>query len=153
MERPQTSHNKYPPFPDDIDAAPLVSISLRKLEANDAAEADRLFEASKALGFFYLDMYDSELGHRVIRGSEGLNELQERWWALPNSEKDKYGRPHLHDFFAYRYGEVPGVLDANGDPIRNQNYNVSTRLWPSLTAYRFAKTMSSASRSAWRATR
>lgn len=123
--RPQTSHATLPPFPDDIDAAPLFSISLGKLQVGDDAEAERLFEASKALGFFYLDMFDPELGEKIICGAEAVNALQDRWWALPNSEKDKYGRPHLHDFFAYRYGELPGVLDANGDPVRNQNYNVS----------------------------
>lgn len=128
MPRPETSHHTLPPFPDDIDVAPLLSISLRKLEANDERESKRFFQACKDLGFFYLDMFDSDLGERIIRGAEGVNAVQQRWLKLSNAEKDKYGRPVLHDFFAYRFGEVPGQFDANGDPLRIENYNAS--IWP-----------------------
>lgn len=122
---PATSHHTLPAFPDDIPTAPLLTIKLAKLEAGDADEAARFFQACQDLGFFYMDMLGSELGERVVSLAEDVNALQERWWALPNAEKDKYGRPHLHEFFAYRYGEVAGQHDANGDLLRNQNYNVS----------------------------
>lgn len=119
-----TSHHTLPPFPDDIDTAPLLTIHLNKLEAGNADESARFFAACKDLGFFYLDMVGSPLGERVVSLAEDVNALQERWWALPNEVKDRYGRPHLHEFFAYRYGEVTGQYDANGEPLRNQNYNV-----------------------------
>lgn len=122
---PSTSHHKLPPFPDGIPTAPLLTIHLEKLEAGDADESSRFFQACKDLGFFYLDMWGSSLGERVVGLAEDVNALQERWWELPNDVKDQYGRPHLHEFFAYRYGEVTGQYDANGELVRNQNYNVS----------------------------
>lgn len=121
-----TSHYTLPPFPSNLQTAPLVSISLAKLEAHDAGEHDALFAAAKDLGFFYMEMAGSPLGERIVCGAEGVNALQNRWWALPDDEKDRYGRPHLHDFFAYRYGEVNGT---NG-PGRNSNYNVGTSASP-----------------------
>lgn len=123
---PSTSHHTLPPFPDDIPTAPLLTIHLSKLEAGDEDESSRFFQACKDLGFFYLDMFGSALGERVVSLAEDVNALQERWWALPNDVKDQYGRPHLHEFFAYRYGEVTGQYDANGELVRNQNYNVSS---------------------------
>lgn len=124
---PSTSHHTLPPFPDDIPTAPLLTIHLSKLEAGDESESSRFFQACKDLGFFYLDMFGSALGERVVSLAEDVNALQNRWWALPNDVKDQYGRPHLHEFFAYRYGEVTGQYDANGELVRNQNYNVSCK--------------------------
>ena len=119
-----TSHHSLPPFPeDDVKTAPLVSVSLAKLEANDKDASDAFFKACKDLGFFYLDMVGSTLGECIVREAEELNKVQKEFFKLPNEVKDVYGRPHLHPFYAYRYSEA-SVKDENGVPLRNQNYNV-----------------------------
>ncbi len=58
---PATSHHQYPPFADGVTTAPLVSISLASLEADDASESAAFFKASRELGFFYMDMNGSAL--------------------------------------------------------------------------------------------
>jgi isopenicillin N synthase-like dioxygenase len=121
-----TSHHSLPPFPSDVETAPLVSISLAKLEAGDTGESAAFFEACKRLGFFYLDMIGSSLGETIVSEAEELNMVQKEFFKLPNSVKDVYGRPHLHPFYAYRYNEVPST-DGSSPPLRNfENYNVST---------------------------
>lgn len=137
---PQTSHATLPPFPTDITTAPLVSINLARLEAHDPAESTALFDACKNLGFFYLDMFGSALGEQIVAEAEQVNSVQNEFWAMPNSELDKYGRDKVHDFFAYRFGET-GEKGPDGVPLRNQNYNVSC-LFDTHTNSRSARTMS-----------
>lgn len=90
-----TSHHTLPPFPNDVKTAPLVSISLTKLEAGDPAESSAFFRACKQLGFFYLEMTGSTLGESIVREAEQLNEVQKEFFKLPNKVKDVYGRPHV----------------------------------------------------------
>ena len=58
---PATCHHLYPPFAENVPTAPLVSLSLARLESNDATESDAFFEACQKLGFFYLNMEGSIL--------------------------------------------------------------------------------------------
>ncbi|KZO93877.1 Clavaminate synthase-like protein [Calocera viscosa TUFC12733] len=118
----QTSHNKYPPFPSDITTAPLVSISLAKLEAGDKAESDAFYEACKNLGFFYLDMSGSTLGERIVDGAEKLHKVQQEFFKLPNELKEKYGT-NMDKFYAYRFFPLT-IRDPNGEPLRGENYNM-----------------------------
>lgn len=119
-----TSHHLLPPFAEGIKTAPLVSVSFAKLEAGDKGASDAFFKACKELGFFYLDMFGSELGETIVAEAEKLNTLQQGFFKLPNEVKDKYGRPNLHPFYAYRYSEV-NVKGEDGVPLRSENYNVS----------------------------
>ncbi|GMK57926.1 hypothetical protein CspeluHIS016_0407600 [Cutaneotrichosporon spelunceum] len=120
---PQTLHATLPPFPSDLPTAPLVSVSLAALEAGDPAAEDALWAACQDLGFFYLDMFGSAAGERIVAQAEAINKVQNQFWALGNDELDKYSRDRVHEFFAYRYGE-PGGVDANGVKQRNANYNI-----------------------------
>ncbi|KAK8865567.1 hypothetical protein IAR55_000711 [Kwoniella newhampshirensis] len=116
-----TSHHALPPFPDNVTSAPLVSVSLAKLEAGDEGASKAFFTACKELGFFYLDMLGSTLGEKIVAEAEELNKVQAEFFKLPNEVKDIYGRPHLHPFYAYRFGEGE---DFDGKAIRNENYNL-----------------------------
>lgn len=126
--QPLTSHHLLPQFPEDIKTAPLVSVSFRDLERSDTNASAALFKACKELGFFYLDLFGSELGGKIIKEAEILNTLQRKFFELPNEVKDTYGRPHLHPFYAYRYSELD-VKDKYGVPLRSENYNVSIPIW------------------------
>lgn len=120
---PTTSHHLYPPFAEGVVTAPLVSISLAKLEAGDTAESQAFFKASKELGFFYMDMQGSPLGEKLVSGAEQLNSVQQEFAKLPNEEKDRFAREKLDPFFGYRVFNE----EKNGDGTarRDENYNVS----------------------------
>jgi isopenicillin N synthase-like dioxygenase len=119
-----TSHAALPPFDNTLETAPLVSISLAKLEAHDAPTETALFQACRDLGFFYLDMLGSTLGEQIVKDAEALNQLQTKFFALPNAEKDEYGRDKIDPLYSYRYRELDD-LDEDGQPGRVESYNVS----------------------------
>jgi isopenicillin N synthase-like dioxygenase len=118
-----TSHHQYPPFADGLTTAPLVSISLSKLEADDAAESRTFFKASKELGFFYLSMEGSALGEKLVSQAEQLHIVQKEFHSLPDQEKDKVAREKIDPFFGYRLLGKTELED--GTVQRNENYNVN----------------------------
>lgn len=120
--RPKTSHHEYPPFAEDIETAPLVSISLSKLENNDPKESTAFFEACKGLGFFYLDTSGSSLGDHLVSEAEELLQLQKHFFARPNEEKEQYAREKIDAFFGYRHG-LTKVKGDDGEFKRNETYN------------------------------
>ncbi|KAH8812530.1 hypothetical protein F5884DRAFT_855827 [Xylogone sp. PMI_703] len=119
---PKTSHDQYPPFAEGITTAPLVSISLSKLEEYDAGESQAFFKASKELGFFYLNMEGSTLGEKIVSGAEELHRVQQQFHALPNEEKEEFLRQKLDPFFGYRI--LHEGKDESGVTIRDENYNM-----------------------------
>ena len=48
------------------ETVPLLRLSLRKLQDFDPVETERFFEASKDLGFFYLDFEGADNGSEVL---------------------------------------------------------------------------------------
>ena len=119
-----TSHHLHPPFPKDVKTAPLVSISLVKLEteAGDNAESKAFFKASKELGFFYLNMEGSALGEKIVAEAEELNRVQQGFSELPDEEKDQFAREKLDAFFGYR---ILHERNDSGITKRDEDYNVS----------------------------
>ena len=120
-----TTHHLYPPFASDITTAPLVSISLTKLEAGDETESKAFYEAAKNLGFFYLKLEGSDLGERLVDGAEKLHVIQREFFKRPNEEKEEFAREKIDPFFGYRKAELPQFLNEDGTPKRNETYNVS----------------------------
>jgi isopenicillin N synthase-like dioxygenase len=122
-----TTHHTLPPFPMDIPTAPLVSISLSKLENHNLEESTSFYKACRDLGFFYLDLNGSSLGESIVTEAEELNVVQKEFFNLPNDVKDLYGRPTLDPFYCYRYDEL--MVGEDGRTVRGfQNYNVRIRL-------------------------
>ena len=87
---PVLSYEDLPPFPDNVPLVPLYRVSLDKLLANDEDEHARLFEACKTLGFFYLELGDSEYGRALRDGSEDLLRLAQKAHALPQEVKEAH---------------------------------------------------------------
>ncbi|KAF2643106.1 Clavaminate synthase-like protein [Massarina eburnea CBS 473.64] len=114
----------YSSFPDDVPTAPLVTISLQKLVAEDGKEKERLFEASKSLGFFYLDMQECDHGKTLLSGSEEMFDLMERFYELPVEEKLKYDFAAEGKYFGY-IGLGAEVVDGKGTREKNEKYNIS----------------------------
>ncbi|KAJ7780376.1 hypothetical protein B0H14DRAFT_3894052 [Mycena olivaceomarginata] len=120
---PATCHHLYPPFPSDIPTAPLVSISLAKLESGEEEESNAFFEACKNLGFFYMNTEGSELGDNLIFEAEQLHGVQQEFFKRPNEEKEEYARGKIDPFFGYRHVELK-IKDQDGRPKRNETYNM-----------------------------
>lgn len=67
-----------------------AKISLARLIANDAAEADRLLLACRELGGFYLDLTAADLGEDVMSDADRLFGLGRDVFNLPEDEKREY---------------------------------------------------------------
>ncbi|KAJ5980592.1 hypothetical protein N7481_007890 [Penicillium waksmanii] len=113
-----------PPFPDDVATAPLLRLSLGKLLAGDLAEYERLFEASVDIGFFYLDLQDSEQGESLLDDADDLFRVGESLFELPLEEKVLYDFSKQNSYFGYK-GQGVSVVDKDGNLDRNEFYNVS----------------------------
>lgn len=121
-----------PPFPDDVPTAPLLRLSLGKLLAGDKAELERLYEASVDIGFFYLDLQDSEHGTSLLADADGLFQVGERLFELSLEEKKKYDFGAQNSYFGYK-GQGVAVVDNQGNLDRIEFYNVSVRCTPKST--------------------
>lgn len=110
------------PFPDDIPIAPLLRLSLSKLR-NDPAESDRLFSASKDLGFFYLDLNGDKEGEALLEEAEQFFELGPKLYDLGREELQKYDYKALGSYMGYK-GSGSAVVDEKGNLDRNEFYNV-----------------------------
>lgn len=91
-ESTEFTPDQYPDFPDgdEFPTVPLETISLEKLLSQDATEEDRVFEACKGRGFFYLDLAGPESGETILKGSGDICRVGEQVMALPLDEKMKY---------------------------------------------------------------
>lgn len=113
-----------PPFPTDIPTAPLIRVSLSKLQNNDKVESERLFAASKDLGFFYLDLRDDELlGKEMLSQADQLFHVGEELFSLGREELSKYDYRPQGSYFGYK-GIQTAVTDAKGTLDWNEFYNV-----------------------------
>lgn len=145
-----TSHHSYPPFASNVETAPLVSISLEKLESGDHDESLSFFKACRELGFFYLNMNGSLLGESLVQEAETLHALGKNFFELPREDKDRFRREVIDPFFAYRPYDTAFTGD-DGLPKRNESYNVSPRrgvaegryvkmiYWETVTHYPFTR--------------
>jgi isopenicillin N synthase-like dioxygenase len=67
-----------PPFPEDVPTAPLLRISLSKLTQGNSSEIDRLWQACRELGFFYLDLREPSPNRKSIPKPSSANDLIEK---------------------------------------------------------------------------
>jgi isopenicillin N synthase-like dioxygenase len=118
-----TKDELFASFPSDVPTAPLVTISLKKLVSGDKQEKDRLFEASKSLGFFYLDLREYVDGEALLGGLDEMFDLNEKFYQLPLKEKIKYDFAAKGMYFGYK-GMGAEVIDGKGTKDKNEIYNV-----------------------------
>ncbi|KZT53565.1 oxidoreductase [Calocera cornea HHB12733] len=123
---PVPTFTDIPPFPEDLKTAPLVTISLSRLLANDPAEAAALFQAGKNLGFFYLSLLGCPEGEELYEDAQALLQLEKDFFSLPDSEKaiaDRDNIPESDGFYGYkRMGTL--VMDKLGTRDRHEAYNL-----------------------------
>ena len=79
------------PFPTDVPIAPVPQVSLSKLQAGDATECKKVFEACKNEGFFHLDLTTSpDLGQPLLSCAEKLYPKASEFADMPLSTKFEY---------------------------------------------------------------
>ena len=80
----------YPPFPasPEFKTVNLETISLVKLLAEDAKEQDRVFEACKTRGFFYLELGGCERGETRWWRADEVCHMSEDFFKLPLADKE-----------------------------------------------------------------
>jgi hypothetical protein len=82
---------EYPPFPSspEFKTVDLQTISLKKLLSEDATEQERVFEACKTRGFFYLELGGCESGETILKGADDICRMAEEVFKLPMEVKEE----------------------------------------------------------------
>ncbi|WEW56986.1 hypothetical protein PRK78_002445 [Emydomyces testavorans] len=89
---------------------PVFRISLAKLLSNDEAELQRLLNASRELGAFYLDLQRTDLGKNILKDVDKMFLLGERLFGLSAHEKEKYNMDKFGGYYGYK-GYFNRMLD------------------------------------------
>lgn len=121
-EHSEFTPDQYPPFPEGLKTIDLQTISLAKLQNGDQAEQNRMFEACKGWGFFYLELGDAEQGNIILSGADDIARVGAQIMALPLDEKMKYV-PAPKELFGYKkVGQT--LVDKNKTPDTAEFFNV-----------------------------
>lgn len=123
-DEPELDFPHLPPFPKDVSIAPLLRVKLSRLLSGDQAEIDRLFKASRELGFFYLDVRGESAGEQLVGYARELFGEGRKVFDLPVEKKVTYDLGSRGSHFGYK-GYGAGTVDASGSKDRNEFYNVS----------------------------
>lgn len=113
-----------PPFPKDVQTAPLLRLSLEKLLCHDEAELKKLCNACEEIGFFYLDLRGSHNGNNILEDADRLFAIEQELFDLSLEEKQKYDFSKEGSYFGYK-AQGASVVDKKGYLDRNEFYNVS----------------------------
>ena len=144
------TQSDIPPFPDDVPTAPLICLSLKKLQEWDPLESKSFFRSCKELGFFYLNLEDCEEGRTLLQQADQLFGFGER---LFDDDLTDYDFSDQYSYFgyyrvapcSYETGHMPlnieltdasykgfgtSVIDKDGTRDRNEFYNVYSLCLP-----------------------
>lgn len=112
------------PFPDDVSTAPLTTVRLEKLISGDQEEQRKVYKASKAIGFFYLDLQGCSEGQALLENADRLFDVAKDVFDLPLETKQHFDFAAEGKYFGYK-GIGAEVVDGAGTRDRNEIYNVS----------------------------
>ena len=98
--------SQAPPFPDDVPTANMLKISLAKLHAGDQAEAERMFDACRSLGFFLLDLSGDSRGEKLVRDIDRLLDIATDVMQLGMEKKMKFRYNPPQRLFGYGFDQL-----------------------------------------------
>ncbi|KAG7439376.1 Clavaminate synthase-like protein [Guyanagaster necrorhizus] len=107
-----------PPFPDDVPTHPLLILDYQLLKQGDETEKERLWEAARKLGFWYLKNHGAE------DEASRMFEMGEGTMRLPLEEKMKYEQGDDGRSFGYK-AAGSNAVDASGKHDTIEFINVS----------------------------
>ncbi|KAJ8062280.1 hypothetical protein OCU04_008827 [Sclerotinia nivalis] len=117
-----TYFSKYPAFPPDVPVAKLPVISLSKLLSEDKDESSSVFKASRAMGFFVLDLSGCPAGEEFLKNAAVMFDLNKEVNALSQDELMKYAYNPPTSLFGYKH--LGHLKIESGLPDRVEFYNV-----------------------------
>ncbi|KAI7136265.1 Clavaminate synthase-like protein [Hortaea werneckii] len=144
----ELAFDDLPPFPENVLTAPLLRLNLNRLLQGNTRETEKLWNACRDIGFFYLDLRDGQArkrdsfqesetddndeaavptqidGDGLLGDAAQLFSLGEKVFMLPTEEKQQYDFKDRGSYFGYK-GLGAGVIDSQGTKDRNEFYNVS----------------------------
>ncbi|CAN8103244.1 unnamed protein product [Discula destructiva] len=114
-----------PPFPSDVPVAHLSNISHQKILEGDVNEIARVIQCGRDIGFFRVDLRQSESGKRLLAAARNMFALAKETYDLPTETKlaDSI-LLHGEDLFGYK-GLGASVVDKDGTPDNNEQYWIS----------------------------
>lgn len=124
MIAPQ-SHDDLPPFPDGLPLAPIARISHLKLLQQDPTETDRVLEACRTHGFFYLNLTDTDEGQTLLKESEDILGVAYRAFDKPVEEKKQYALLKGVSLFGYKSAGTVKQTDPEKRPDTTEFFNVA----------------------------
>ena len=77
-------------FPEHLPTIELPYLSLAKVTEGDAEEAERVFDASRDLGCFWLDLSDHPLGRQLLQDVDKLLHISKEFCDLDLEEKNRF---------------------------------------------------------------
>jgi isopenicillin N synthase-like dioxygenase len=113
---PSRIEDSIPPFPDDVPTADIYTVDFDKLRDGDAKEAQKVYEASRGYGFFYLSNTHVDY--------DFMFDVANETFKLPLDEKMKYEMGNTGSYFGYKMSGS-NYVDSKGTPDKSEFYNVS----------------------------
>ena len=113
---PSKINDPLPPFPSDVPVADIYEVDYDSLASGDATEAQKVFDASRGYGFFYLR--NTHINYQY------MFDVAKETFDLPLDEKMKYEMGNQGGYFGYKMGGS-NYIDDKGTPDNMEFYNVS----------------------------
>jgi hypothetical protein len=113
---PSRTSDTLPPFPSDAPVADIYEVDYDKLASGDSTEAQKVFDASRGYGFFYLR--NTHINYQY------MFDVAQETFSLPLDEKMKYEMGNQGGYFGYKMGGS-NYIDDKGTPDNMEFYNVS----------------------------
>lgn len=76
-----------PPFPDNLPIVEIPNISYKKILESDVPEIIKLLASVRTLGFFRLNLWESEMGQELLKSANSMFQLSAKSFALPFTTK------------------------------------------------------------------
>ncbi|KAI0812858.1 Clavaminate synthase-like protein [Xylaria sp. FL0064] len=112
-----------PPFPEDVPAASMSTISFGSLRQGDDQVEKDVLKACKEVGFFLLDLRGDELGTELIHEVDQLFHICEETLNLPDSIKEQHQNDIPRSFLGFKpIGQAKTEKD---EPDRYEMFNIS----------------------------
>ncbi|KAK6076366.1 hypothetical protein SCUP515_05529 [Seiridium cupressi] len=111
-----------PEFPEDLPVAHISNISHQKILDGDVEEIAKVIKSGRDIGFFRVDLRESDIGRRFLAAANNMFALAEETFHLPADVKlaDSFLK-HGDTLLGYK-GLGASVVDKEGTPDNNEQY-------------------------------
>ncbi|KAI1503155.1 hypothetical protein F5X99DRAFT_425967 [Biscogniauxia marginata] len=111
-----------PAFPADLPVAHISNISHQKILDGDVDEIAKVIKSARDIGFFRVDLRDSEIGQRFLAAANNMFALAKETFDLPTETKlaDSF-LDHGDTLLGYK-GLGASVVDKEGTRDNNEQY-------------------------------